>query len=366
MARQSRRTLRPLTRTPVIERLRQEPYRFESEQAERILALWSEDQGPAARPLQFRGSFHLGFSAGDVEAVDLALTPSDRQGPPGRPTLTLSSFGLGGPTGPLPVRYTEFVIESTRRGQRGPRDFIDIFNDRLIGCALEVKRLFRPALQAKHAQDSHLAAQLYALLGLATKGLATPDRAAPLAQLAPALLPLAALAHQRPISAHAIERAVSAMFRVTAQVTPFQPGWLVIPKDQRTFIGRRGRNQRLGRDAVLGGGVWDPSAGIELALGPMPYARALDFIPRKTAGAPLAALLDFLVGDDVSVTVRLRVEGAGVPAARLAPRTSGPGGCAPLRLGWTSWLWSRSGVPRATAEARFQVLPALGRPAPGP
>src|SRR4051794_9519947 len=99
------RSLRPLTNPALIDRLRHEPYRFESAQALRILSAWVNSGPPGvAGPVRLRSSFSLTFPTSDVEAVSAPLS--------GSPTMTVSFFGVGGAVGPLPVRYTEFINES--------------------------------------------------------------------------------------------------------------------------------------------------------------------------------------------------------------------------------------------------------------
>lgn len=337
------RSLTALTTAPLLERLRREPFRFEGGQALRIL---SALDGPGVR---LRSTFDLAFPTADVEAVSFSS---------GRPEMIVTSIGLGGAIGPLPVPYTEFINDSAARDEFAPRDFVDIFNGRLVASALALDRLFQPVLQAGPPQDSNLAAQLYAMLGLGTPGVA-----AGIPQLAPALLPLAALVNQRPLSAHAVERAVASQFGIPTQVRPFQGAWLEIPTSQRTQIGATGRNRRLGVDAVVGRRAWDQSAGIELVLGPIPYVTAERLLPGAADHRRLAALLGFLLGDDIAVTARLIVKGDTAPRTRLAGRRNGPqsppgGETTGSRLGWTAWL--RSGRPRL-GRTRLGGGPRLGR-----
>ncbi len=281
--------------------------------------------------MRFRSSLSLAFPVGDIESVKLSgLQPH---------VVTVSFFGLGGPTGPLPVPFTEHVAAAARRRltatarirDTAGRDFLDIFNHRLVASAMNLARLFRPALQRGLPQDSNLARQCYALMGLGT-----PCTGAALGPGAAALLPLAALVNQRPLSAHAIERAVTAQFGIAARVVPFRGGWLRVPTEQRSVIGRRGRNRRLGQDAMLGGRIWDQSAGIVLELGPMP----LDEAERLFPGAPasrhrdLVALLDFLVEGAMAIELRLLVTKDSIGRTALSPTS---------RLGWNSWLTRRPG-----------------------
>jgi type VI secretion system protein ImpH len=295
-----------------------EPYRFDTHQAVRVLEKWC---APARLgPVRYRSSLSLAFPLSDLEAVHL---PQHGK----RPEVTVNYISLGGAMGPLPTPYTEYVNDAARRGHVAARDFLDLFNHRMVTASLDLARLYRPVLQKGMPQKTLHAGRLHALLGLSTQSLLDRD-----AELTAALLPLAGLLNQTPLSAHAIERAVSSHFSVPARVTPFRGDWMEIPSHQCTALGVRGRHQRLGRSAMLGGRVWDQSANITLTLGPMPVDRAFGFLPGGGTGhGRLARLLRFLVADTVGVEVRLHVTRPRVPRARL-------GGSGRMRLGWTAWL----------------------------
>lgn len=316
----------------LINQLVAEPYRFDTHQAARVLEAW---RGRARlEPVRYRSSLSLAFPLSDIEAV----SPGG-QGKP--PEVTVNYIGLGGAMGPLPTPYTEYVSEAARRGHVAARDFLDLFNHRLVTASLDLGRLYRPALQAEHPHESQHAARLRALLGLATPSLVERDP-----RLTASLLPLAGLLNQAPLSAHAIERAVSSQFRVPARVTPFRGGWMEIPPNQCTALGRSGRHQRLGRSAMLGGRVWDQSANITLTLGPVTAPRAGGFLPGSSGHLRLAKLLRFLLSDTVGVEIRLRVTRASVPRARL-------GGGGRMRLGWNAWLAS---APASKAAGTSEIV----------
>ncbi|NYT43208.1 type VI secretion system baseplate subunit TssG [Sphingomonas sp. R-74633] len=318
-----------------------EPYRFDTHQAVRVLEAWRKRA--KLGPVRYRSNLSLAFPLSDLESVRLAP-----QGQP--PEVTVNYIGLGGATGPLPTPYTEYVSESARRGHVAARDFLDLFNHRLVTASLDLARLYRPALQAQRPQESLHAGRLHALLGLATPSLVARDP-----RLTASLLPLAGLLNQAPLSAHAIERSVSSQFSLPARVTPFRGAWMDVPVHQRTALGARGRHQRLGRSAMLGGRVWDQSAGITLTLGPMSAERADAFLPGVRNGhLRLAKLLRFLLSDTIAVEVRLHVTRTSVPRARL-------GGTGRMRLGWNAWL-KQVPVPEDAGTSVIVLRPPVAVP----
>ena len=389
MAGESGRAVRPL-----IERLETEPQRFESQQAVRILETvrrdYTERERQAGRQpadgedgaVEFRGALSFAFPRSDIESVTLSPRFRYDGGGP-RPVMTVNFMALGGVLGPLPSPYTEFVIDSARKVPKitAPLDFLNLFNHRLIFMAMESAKPFRPALQAPDPAQSSHARFLKAIIGLGTPDLQSVLQLRTGVDFTPALLNLAALIHQKPVSAHAVERALSAHFGLGAELIPFQGVWLELPADQWTVLGKRGSNRRLGTETIVGTRVWDQAAGVAIALGPVDFARVFDFLPGGRACAELSALLEVMLGGAFDIRVQLKVNPKTVPASRIGvarrlgrtarlERRGHPAATflrrAPstMRLGWTSWLGRRA--PTGGRPVASFRLPPMAHAGPAP
>ncbi len=333
--------------------LAREPYRFELRQAVRLLELLAcrtaphqtgmppdilplgAGSDPRREAVRLRGSLRSSFPSGEIEAPD-RFTGEDRdpataEGRPDRPTLTVSFFSLGGGFGPLPPPLTARLVERSRRRDHAARDFLDLFNHRLIALLLRQQRLFHPALQPSPSQPpaaQALPARLppLALLGLATRppgpgGTIAEDRTA-------FLLGAAGLLNQRPVSGHALEQLLQARLGLKVRLEGLCGGWLDLACEQRL---RLGHSSRLGQAAVLGGRVWDQAAGIRIEIGPMSLERLRTLLPGGAGHGDLAALVHFALGDAFDVALSLTL------LAQDVPRGLPLGRARPL-LGWTSWL----------------------------
>jgi type VI secretion system protein ImpH len=334
MASTGRRGIRPL-----IELLAAEPYRFDSRQATRVL----EAIAPGTIPVGLHGdpfdeavwfcsSFSSAFPASDIDRIDIAPRSSGR-----RPIVTVNFFGLGGAFGPLPGGFTELVATRARHGDTASRDFLDIFNHRLVSLMMRAWRLFRVALQGPSPEETSFAFYLFALLGLATEGTRVAQGRHPrnrLDGLDRSLLRFTGLLDSKPLSLHAVERTLAVHFSLPVRAIPLQGGWLRLEAEQQTAIGGSGRNQALGAGAVLGARVWDQSAGILIALGPMGYYEALAFLPAGTGFDQMRALLGFILGGAYDLRLRLTIRPQDMPSSLLGKTGS-------MRLGWTGWLTSR-------------------------
>lgn len=349
MARPVRRLNRAL-----IDRLRSEPHRFALLQAVRLAELnvpgsipLGQGFEPKLEALRLRGNLSQAFPASDVTAW--------RDGVDGaQPELVSAFLSLGGAFGPLPPPYSELGMERQRCGDMGIRDFLDVFNHRLLSLFVRAKRAHRPALQAGRPEDTGFATLLWALLGLGTPGLRytrSSKRMQRLPGLDHPLLACAGLLNQRPVSAHAIERTLSYALAMPVKVVPFVGRWLNLDDDQITVLGPLGRNLALGRDAVVGRRVWDQSAAIRLELGPMPLRQMVPLLPGSKRHALLREILNFTLGGQVEAEIKMLLPKQQVPVSRLWAKTP-----ARLpRLGWTSWLTTR---PRKTSG---EVVLRLGQ-----
>lgn len=299
---------------PLSRRLRDEPQAFELLQA--LLLLERErpradrlGQGtaPHGEALRLRGPLTPTFAVSQVESL------VEEPGEP--PTLTTPVFGLGGPDGPLPYAYQEWLMQRARQKDHAPAEFLDLFQHRLLSLLYRVLGKHRLALGFRAPADSPVQDQLLALCGLLPDALqnrlAVPDstvtaRTALFAGGRRSLAGFAALVRQQ--------------FAVAVRYDAYQGGWREIPPASRSRLQRDGRNLRLGLGAVAGTRVWDEHAGIRLVLGPLSCDRARDFLPSGNAHAQLASLAALYFGPDLDCGLRLLVRpGPPLSLDRLQP-----------------------------------------------
>lgn len=333
----------------LIDRLRSEPRRFELLQAVCIAELnvpqaipLGQGFDPRREAVRLRGTLTQAFPTADLESWQDGMDGE-------RPSLTSAFLSLGGAFGPLPPPYSELGLDQQRRGDSGIRDFLDIFNHRLMSLFVRAKRAHRPAQQRGRPEQTEFANLLWTILGLGTPGLRYAHRAkqdARLPELDRALPACAGILNLRPASAHAIEQITTYIFAVHAKVVPFAGRWLVLDGDQTTALGPLGRNQKLGM-AVVGRRVWDQSAAIRLKLGPMAFRQMLEFLPGSKCHTQLQELLRFVLDGLIEIDIEITLPAGQVPQSRLL--TAQPSRTP--RLGWTSWLTTR---PR-TAPGAIQL-----------
>jgi type VI secretion system protein ImpH len=333
------------TDSPLDRTLFKKGYRFNFYQAVKLLEILYPEKNkvgtnsePAREPVRFKSRVSLEFPAGEIEDISEAA----REGEP--PAMIVNIMGLAGALGPLPAPYTELILERVWKKDTALRDFLDIFNHRLISLLYRVRKTCRIGFDFNSPQHSHVARYMYSLMGMGTTGLQhrmhVPDRA---------LLYYTAHFARQGRSMAGLESLLADYFGVNIQGCQFRGQWHQIAADQITKLGRTGQNQVLGDTATLGTKVWDQQGKFELQVGPLTARELLLFLPDGTAFAPLCELTRFYVGAELDFEIILMARRGDIPEAGLGSPL-GP------RLGWTSWLGTRE---RDTEHDTVRLSPRL-------
>ena len=154
-----------------------EGYRFDFFQAVRLLErLYPERQpighsaSPAEEVVRFRARLALSFPPSAIHEI----TPAPDAAQPAQ--MTVAFMGLTGLLGVLPRHYTELLLERGRRKDWTLRDFLDIFNHRMISLFYRAWEKYRlpivyEAAAWRHQDSDRFSQYLFDLMGLGTKGL---------------------------------------------------------------------------------------------------------------------------------------------------------------------------------------------------
>jgi type VI secretion system protein ImpH len=329
-------------RVPVVEVLREEGYAFDFFQAVRILEAMRPEApavGTTSDPSQESVRFHadpsLSFPASEIVEVRIP----DAAGAPAE--MVVSFFGLSGEQGPLPHPFTELLLERIAARDTAARDFLDIFNHRLVSLVYRAREKHRVGLRIQLPERSRAADVGFSLMGLG--GAALRDRMN--VRDRSLLFYAGTLSHGRR-TAVGLEGLLSDYFGVLLRrgkgthpgrirVREFVGRWHTLEADQVTALGVRDGRCRLGVDAVIGRRVWDQSGMIEVAVGPLDYGSFQRFLPGGDALAPLRDMIAFYLKGDVDFLIRPILHAPEVPETVL---TAGPHAA---RLGLTSWLKTR-------------------------
>lgn len=305
--------------------LRDDPTSFSFFQAVRLLERGASSRTPVGRfagsaeeTVRFSAHASIAFPASEIQELQASGS--------GPPTMLINVLGLIGPQGTLPYRYTLLVAEQLRARRTALREFLDIFQHRIISHFYRAWTKPRSYVEFERGADDRVSHLLRALAGLAQpRGAASPiaDET---------ILFYSGLLGSHRRSAVALQQLLADYFGVPAFVEQFVGGWYAVPDESLCRIGADDELTSLGVGALVGDEVWDPQMRVQIRLGPLSRAQFDAFLPTGRAHEELRELTRLFAGDEVDFGVLLVLARDDVPACVLGDDEGG------VQLGWSSWL----------------------------
>lgn len=286
--------------------------------------------------ITFSNSLRLGFAPSQVDGIAATY----RKDADGLETgiidavdITPSFIGLLGINGVLPIHYTERVIEHERfKRDHSGRAFLNLFTNRAVGHFYRAWKKYKLPIQYETDRHNRFVPIVLALGGLGFNALRDRMANGYGAVEDESIAHFAGLLRQRPVSAEALQRALSGYFQVPVRVEQFVGHWYAVPQDQRSRLG--GATVALGVNALVGERVWQRNLRLRLKIGPLRHADYLGFLPKGQLAAALDKLLSFATGGQFEYEIRPVLRAADVRPAGLGKQHGS-------RLGFDSFMLTR-------------------------
>lgn len=235
--------------------------------------------------LRYRALASLGFPASDIASGDWLEEPDEDF-----IELTVSFMGLYGPASPLPVYYTERILQSTDP-QHPSRDLMDLFNHRLISLLQTCWEKYRYYIQYSVDGKDHYSRWLLSMAGVDQVLLKEQSRLK-----WHRLLPFAGVLAGGNSSPDAMAKILCAYFGLPE--IHFEP-WVVrtisVPENQCNSMGRK--NARLGSDLFMGDTIQDCNGKFNLHVKGLASHQYRSFLPGGNQFDELIDLMQFLLVD---------------------------------------------------------------------
>lgn len=351
----------------VVDRMRTGPYRFNFFQAVRLLELAideddengrraiGKDGPPHAEVVRFRSLPSHSFPAGELQSFKpQSEKDADRSAADATPPeLVVSFMGLFGPNGVLPRHYTQAIIDRVRGKDFALRDFLDLFNHRMISLFYRAWSKYRLPVafeQCRRSNQPHdlITMCLLSFVGMGTEHLCGRQRIHEHSQIY-----YGGHFTHHPRNAISLERIVTEYFAVPTEILQFVGRWLYLNADDQSRISHPGpRNQpnnQMSVSVVVGRRVWGVENSFRLRMGPLTYR---EFSALTPAGERLRAVTEFVrtyVGLEFDFDIQLVLRKEEVPACQLGGKSE-----VPSRLGWNTWIASRP-FERDVEDAVFEA-----------
>jgi type VI secretion system protein ImpH len=318
-----------LERWPIVELLDAEPYRFDFFQAVRLLARMSPKRqvvgrfsNPSSEVVRFGSYAPVAFPASAIQELERPVSGPAR--------MRVNFMGLTGPSGVLPLVYSELVLGRLSARDRTLRDFFDVFNHRMISLFYQAWEKYRFTIPYERGELDPFSHHVLALLGLGTPGLQDRQDVSD-----DSLLFYSGLLSLHTRSATALRQVLADYFEVPVEIEQFVGAWYPVEIDSQCSLSESmDYSERLGYGAVVGDEIWDQQSRVRIQLGPLTLERYMEFLPGGDAYRHIRALARFYAGKEYDVEIQLILLREDVPVCELKEEP-GP------QLGWTSWVKNR-------------------------
>lgn len=281
----------------------------------------------------FSSDKSLGFSGQAISSVEW----NQRQQ---RFQITSTPLALIGAKGVLPDYFTTEVSRRDRNNDRALQALLDLFHQRVQQLLFrtlgkhQITYDFETQKRFTGADTDTLCHCLQRLMGLAH----TPQqwRGLKLQNL----VFYASLFMHGSRSANGMEALIQEYFAAPTTVRQFQGQWLQLSATDQSRISAqpsRSRYARLGVDFTLGTQVWDLRSSCRIVLGPLTRQQFQELLPGETTHLQLGELARLYGGSELEFSLQPKLGQTEMPPWQLG--ATGNWG----RLGWSTWLHSRSG-----------------------
>jgi type VI secretion system protein ImpH len=265
---------------------------------------------PAREAVRLRPALSSAFPTSDVALIERL---PQVEGEPARLRIETSFMGAYGQASPLPGYFTEALHADEAAAAR---DFIDIFNHRILSIAYRVLTKYR--IERSQGHD----ARMRAITG------ALPDQPAPTLPGELDMLAIAGLLAQQPRSASALATALGYWLGgVPVAIEQCAAVWSPLPPERQGIMGQA--NCRIGSDCLAGERILSRTTAFRVHVGPVGADAFRRFLPGGDGMAAVTALVTEFNSDHLDWDVEVRLAPDAMPPASLGESA---------RLGWDARL----------------------------
>jgi type VI secretion system protein ImpH len=290
---------------------------------------------PTSELIRFRGSSSLSFPGAEVTSVE--RRENQRQW-----DMRVTFMGLTGAMGVLPYHYSELILQRLKLKDSSLAKFFDLFNHRTVSLFYQAAVKYRLPIEYERkqlnppviARRDHATQSLLSLIGLGTGGLTerqyTRDES---------LLYYSGLLTQQIRSSSALATMLQHHFEIPVSIKDFVGQWQELIDDVRTMLPDRlqtgGRNNQLGRSAMLGRHGWFAQGKFRIVLGPLNTQQLDRFAPGTPTLKALNEIVKFYTGLEHDYEFVIRVKRRDIPEKIQLSKSN------PSIIGWNTWLASK-------------------------
>jgi type VI secretion system protein ImpH len=289
--------------TRVQKKLEDEGYRFSFFKAIHLLETLYKERpgvghlGPFGQEIvRILPNQELSFPPADIARTEVATTEKGEE----KWSLFENFLGLYGPNAATPMYIAEMIAQCP--GDEDPlRDFLDIFNHRVLSLYYRAWKKHNLSASVSSAGDDAFTTILFAMIGCDCGTLTADWRIEPFR-----LLRYAGYFCSISRPACALENLISDFFRLgEVDVVQFVPRRYVIPESAVSRLSNFNDGGRLGESFVLGDTITDVAGQFKIRLGSLSMDQFLSFQPGEPQYEELVFLSNMYVKHQLGLSLEL-------------------------------------------------------------
>ncbi len=178
----------------------------------------------------------------------------------------------------LPDSYVEDYLLYNKISRNALKDFFDLFNNRFYQLRYKFSKKLETRHQSVPVQES--------VIGKIIKNLTTTTSRGQDPRVLPLQFQISAqnIFWHRARSAEHLRVLIKDFFEVPVRIKEFIGKFIEADQSEQTTIGTNlGRFNKVGYSAILGNKFWDSTKYLEIEIGPLEFAKYMQFLPKHNS-----------------------------------------------------------------------------------
>lgn len=284
-----------LPKLSLLEKLISQPQQFNFFQAVRLLHSYLNF---TQKKIFFESDPSLRFPVSAISKIQINR----------RINISVTFPGLFGASGFLPHHYTELLIQRIQLKDFALKNFLDIFNHRMISLFYQSHEKYHFYLNPKNI--THI---ITCLTGVSKTIF---EKNSSLAK--ENFLFYAAYFSHSKRSAKNLENMLADFFEISVAITPFQGKWISLSPSQWSRLSEKSNSwNQLGRNTVIGQKIWDEQSHFKITLGPLALHQFNNFLPHNIFWCKLIELTRRYISASLTFDIQLILNAGEIPDYQL-------------------------------------------------
>lgn len=255
---------------------------------------------PSNEIIQLKVSQQLGYESGEFTNIQLGQNQDI--------DIVTNLIGLTGEHGVLPRHYTELVLERLKNNDPTFKDFLDIFNHRLLSLFYRTWQSYQPHVQYQKVAAEQTSAWHQILVSL------TGDKG-------PRSLHFGGHFSQAIRSRGTVQSCLESLADCEVIIRDFKGQWMNLkPQEQTRLCSMRlqeGQFAQLGNGASLGKRAWNMNAGFQVEFVADCLAQVHGLLPQGKRIAAIKTTCRALLGETMAIEWLLTTQYRYLPRVQL-------------------------------------------------